>query len=138
MRSTQGDRVFFRIPRNKLQPSGLKRLQRLEKYNEYKADLLTLAREKKVKFPEQGLEINFYIPVPKSWSNWKKKKMHLQGHRTRPDLSNYLKALEDGLLKEDKNIFNYAGLSKRWVNQENGYIEFVYHPPSISSPDVLM
>lgn len=138
IRSTQGDRIFFRIPRNKLNPPGLARLKRLERYNEYKASLLTLARKHKLRFPEQGLEINFYFPVTKSWSNFKKQNSHLKGHTLKPDLSNILKAVEDALLKEDKMIFHYAGLSKRWVNQEQGYIEFIYHTPSIASNDLLM
>lgn len=138
VRSTQGDRIFFRIPRNKLNASGLYRLERLEKYNDYKASLLTLAKKEKLTFPQQGLEINFYLPVPKSWRDHKKRKMHLEGHQSKPDLSNLLKALEDGLLKEDKMIFHYAGLSKRWVNQEQGYIEFIFHLPLIKSPDLLM
>jgi Holliday junction resolvase RusA-like endonuclease len=138
VRSTQGDRIFFRIPRNKLKPAGLARLKRLERYNEYKASILTLARKENLRFTEQGLEIIFYIPVPKSWSQWKKKHNHMKGHTSKPDLSNILKALEDGLLKEDKMIFNYAGLTKKWVNQEHGYIEFIYHAPSIGSADVLM
>ena len=138
VRSTQGDRIFFRIPRNKLKPAGLARLKRLEQYNDYKASLLTIARKEKASFPEQGLEIIFYLPVPKSWSQWKKKHHHMKGHASKPDLSNLLKALEDGLLKEDKMIFNYAGLTKKWVNQERGYIEFIYHLPSVGSSDVLM
>ena len=138
VRSTQGDRILFRIPRAKLKPSGLSRLMRLEKYNDYKATLLTIARKENIKFPEQGLEINFYLPVFKSWSNWKKKHLHLQGHTSKPDLSNLLKALEDSLLKEDKMIFHYASLSKKWVNQEKGYIEFIYHNPTIASLDLLM
>ena len=39
VRATQGDSVFFRIPREKLRPSGLSRLMRLEKYNQYKIEL---------------------------------------------------------------------------------------------------
>lgn len=138
IRSTQGDRILFRIPRNKLKPRGLERLLRLEKYNDYKATLLTIARKEGLKFLEQGLEINFYFPVPKTWSKWKKEKYHLQGMQSRPDLSNCLKAFEDALLKEDKMIFHYASLSKRWVNKEHGYIEVIYHNPSIKSLDLLM
>ena len=36
VRATQGDSIFFRIPREKLRPAGLSRLLRLEKYNKYK------------------------------------------------------------------------------------------------------
>ena len=38
VRATQGDKIFFRIPREKLYKSGLARLQRLERYNEYKIE----------------------------------------------------------------------------------------------------
>lgn len=138
VRSTQGDRIFFRISREKLRPAGLARLKRLEKYNDYKASLLTIAKHNKVSFPEQGLEINFYLPVPKTWSKWKKNNSHLKLHNSKPDLSNLLKAAEDALLKEDKYIAHYAGLSKRWVNQEHGYIELIYHSPSIGSRDLLL
>ena len=34
VRATQGDSIFFRIPREKLRPAGLSRLMRLEKYNQ--------------------------------------------------------------------------------------------------------
>ena len=44
VRSTQGDRIYFRIQRDKLRPEGLKRLMRLERYNKYKIDLLALAK----------------------------------------------------------------------------------------------
>ena len=46
VRATQGDSVFFRIPREKLRPQGLKRLQRLERYNQYKVDLSAEAKKK--------------------------------------------------------------------------------------------
>ena len=46
VRATQGDSIFFRIPREKLRPSGLSRLLRLEKYNQYKVDLLAEAKSK--------------------------------------------------------------------------------------------
>ena len=45
VRATQGDRIFFRIPREKLRKAGLSRLMRLEKYNEYKIDLSAKAEE---------------------------------------------------------------------------------------------
>ncbi len=138
IRATQGDRIFFRIRRDKLRPEGLKRLLRLERYNKYKIDILSLSKEKNFTFPEQGLEINFFIPIPKSWKEYKKKAMHLKLHQQKPDLSNLLKALEDGLLSEDKGIAHYAGVSKRWINKPEGYIELVIHPPKIKSNDNLM
>ena len=64
VRSTQGDRIYFRIPRDKLRPEGLKRLLRLERYNDYKITLCGLAKSQRFNPPEQGGHLTFYIPVP--------------------------------------------------------------------------
>lgn len=138
IRATQNDRIFFRIPKDKLYPAGLRRRNQLERYNEYKADLREIAYKKNFIFPEQGLEIHFYIPTPKSWTNYKKKEMNGQLHQQRPDLSNLLKAVEDALLVEDKKIAHYHSISKRWVNSSAGYIEFIVHSPTLSSKDNMM
>lgn len=91
VRATQGDRIFFRIPREKLRPEGLKRLMRLEKCNEYKSDLKEIARKKNFNPPEQGGHLIFYMPVPKTWSNYKKQNMHMKLHQTTPDWDNLSK-----------------------------------------------
>lgn len=137
VRVTQNDRVFFRIPRDKLKPAGLARLLRLEKYNEYKVSLLALAKQHKFILPEQGASITFCIPVSKSWKKYKKLAMHMQLHQEKPDLSNILKAFEDGLMTEDKGIANYAGLTKVWVNEPRGRIEISIGQPNMASKDVL-
>jgi hypothetical protein len=46
LRSTRGDSIFFRIPREKLRPAGLQRLNRIERYNNYKISLLAEAKKK--------------------------------------------------------------------------------------------
>ena len=58
VRATRGDSVFFRIPREKLWPRGLERLKRLEKYNEYKVDLLTEAKKARFQLIFMELTIN--------------------------------------------------------------------------------
>jgi Holliday junction resolvase RusA-like endonuclease len=137
VRATQGDRVFFRIPRDKLFPSGLKRLKRLEKYNEYKISLLALAKAQRFLPTEQGHHITFYIPVSKSWTKAKKAKYHLQLHQEQPDIDNLTKSFFDSLLPEDKHIADVR-ITKKWVNQEKGWIEILIDPPSIPSSDNLM
>jgi Holliday junction resolvase RusA-like endonuclease len=123
VRATQGDRVFFRIPRNQLRPPGLKRLKRLERYNDYKLSLAALSKQKSFVFPEQGASITFFIPVPKTWSKKKKKLYHGTLHQSKPDLDNLLKAFTDSLLSEDKVISHYGELCKVWVNLDYGWIE---------------
>src|SRR5690348_3757777 len=92
VRATQGDRWLFRIQRDKLRPASYKRLLRLERYNDYKATLKSVARSKHFTLPEQGAHIIFYIPIPKSWKEYKKKEMHMKLHCQKPDVDNILKS----------------------------------------------
>ena len=124
VRTTQGDRWYFRIPRHKLRPAGLKRLERIERYNQYKIDLLALCKSKGFTLPSQGLCIAFFIPVPKSWSKKKKAMYHGTLHQSTPDIDNLVKATFDSITAQDKYIGHLGGLSKQWVDFEDGYIEF--------------
>lgn len=137
VRATQNDRVFFRIPREHLRPAGLKRLMRLERYNENKLCLSAEAKRIRFTMPEQGAAITFFIPVPKTWRKWKKEQMHMQLHQSTPDIDNLLKAVFDSLLAEDKHIGNIS-LTKLWVNQEVGWIEITTSNPKYSSPSCLI
>ena len=137
VRSTQGDRIYFRIPRDKLRPAGLKRLLRLERYNEYKVTLCGLAKAQKFTPPEQGGHLTFYIPVPRTWKKYKKEQYHLQLHQSTPDWDNLAKAFFDSLMHQDKGIADVR-VTKRWVNQETGWIEFHTETPTIPSKDNLM
>lgn len=122
VRTTVGDRWFFRIPRENLRPAGLKRLLRIERYNEYKLSLSAEAKRVKFTMPPSGAAIVFYIPCPRTWSKKKKKQYHGMLHQSTPDLDNLTKAMMDSLLAEDKYIANYS-LTKRWVDFEQGWIE---------------
>ena len=137
VRSTQGDRIYFRIPRDKLRPAGLKRLLRLERYNEYKITLCGLAKAQKFTPPEQGGHLIFYIPVPKTWKKYKKEQYHLQLHQSTPDWDNLAKAFFDSLMHQDKGIADVR-VTKSWVNQEDGWIEFCTELPNFPSRDNLM
>lgn len=124
VRTTQGDRIYFRIPREKLRPAGLARLKRIEKYNQYKIDLLSLCKAHNFELPCQGLCITYYIPVPPSWSVKKKKLYHGTLHQSTPDIDNLVKATFDSLVREDKYVGHIGSICKRWVNFETGWIEF--------------
>ena len=137
VRATQGDRIFFKIPRDKLRPEGLKRLMRLERYNKYKIDLCAIAKSKRFTPPEQGGHLIFHIPIPKSWKKYKKESMHNKLHQSTPDWDNLAKAFFDSLLSEDKQIADVR-VTKKWVNQENGWIEFIKKDFDFSSKDNLI
>lgn len=130
VRVTANDRIFFRIPRDKLRPSGLKRLQRIERYNEYKICVLAEAKRVGFSLPDVGAGIIFYLPVPKSWSKKKKRLHHGAYHQSKPDLKNLLSAWEDSLMTEDKTIAFYTHLGKRWVDSEDGWIEITITDPA--------
>lgn len=137
VRATQGDSIFFKIPRNRLRPAGLKRLLRLERYNEYKLSLAELARQKRFSPPEQGGHLIFYIPVPKSWKKYKKEEMHMKLHQSKPDWDNLAKAFFDSIFSEDMRIADVR-VTKKWVNTEEGWIEFLINVPEFNSSDVLL
>jgi Holliday junction resolvase RusA-like endonuclease len=122
VRATQGDSIFFRIPREKLRPAGLSRLMRLEKYNKYKVDLCAEAKSKRFILPPVGASITFFIPVPKSWPQKKKTLHHGRFHQSKPDIDNLQKAFLDSLMAEDKQIAHLE-VQKRWVDFEIGWIE---------------
>lgn len=129
VRATQGDKVFFRIPRTNLRPEGLKRLLRLERYNQYKQDLSALSKQKGFTFPCQGAHVKFFVPVPRSWSKKKKAQYHLKLHLGKPDVDNMLKAVLDSLFSEDKHIADVR-VTKFWVDFEAGWIDV-----EVSEPD---
>lgn len=136
VRSNQSDRIFFRIPRERLRPEGLKRLKRLERYNEYKLSLAALAKSKRFIPPEQGGHLVFYMPVPKSWKEYKKKEMDGKLHLQIPDWDNLAKGFFDSLMVQDKGIADVR-VTKKWVNADVGRIEFIIDTPAMASRDVL-
>ena len=63
----------------------------------------------------ESFEIEFHVPMPKSWS--KKKKIEFNGkpHQQRPDLDNYLKAWKDSVYEEDAVVWRVKA-SKLWTD----------------------
>ena len=97
----------------------------LEKYNKYKEALKIEAARVGFEMPMSGIWIKFYMPMPKSWSKKKRMRMNFEPKQSMPDLSNLIKAFEDGLLKQDNAIWDYR-VSKYWYDGEKGYIEIEY------------
>lgn len=110
---------------------------RLEKYNQYKINLLAEAKRNRFVLPEQGTHLTFYIPVPKSWRKHKKEAKHLMLHDSTPDVDNLCKAVLDSLFTEDKHIADLR-ITKKWVNADKGFIEAVVDLPSSRSKDTLI
>ena len=70
---------------------------------------------------DSELDIEFNIPMPKSWSKKKKAEMLWKPHQQKPDIDNLVKALLDSLLPEDSHIWKISA-SKIW--DETGSINF--------------
>ena len=62
-----------------------------------------------------SFEIEFHVPMPKSWSKKKKAAMDKRPHQQRPDLDNYLKAWKDSVYEEDAVVWRVKA-SKLWTD----------------------
>lgn len=64
--------------------------------------------------PGELLCLSFIIRMPDSWSEVKKVRYDKTPNIQRPDMDNFLKALQDAFCKEDKGIWRIGNLEKRW------------------------
>lgn len=70
-------------------------------------------RLKKVIIPECGARVNFYMPMPKSWSKKRKQEYALKPHKQTPDVDNLCKSIFDALYEDDSHIHDIR-ISKYW------------------------
>jgi len=74
------------------------------RYFQWKDSIEKTAKKEKFELPNE-YEVTFFVQMPKSWSEKKRRKMKHQPHVSRPDLDNLLKALNDSLCEEDSQIW---------------------------------
>lgn len=113
--------------------------RRLERYNDYKATILALAKAAGFELPKFGFALYFYFPIPKRWSLQDRKAMHGQMHHRKPDLDNCEKAIFDSLTFRDEQISQLSGHGKFWIDTKTGpkrtdpigpgYIEVLFNQP---------
>ena len=82
------------------------------KYFEF-ADAMREEAEKKNFKISEAVEIEFRLPMPKSWSKKKKIEMLGQSHTQKPDIDNLIKAVLDSLLDDDSGVHTVRA-SKKW------------------------
>lgn len=63
--------------------------------------------------PGDALRVTFYLPMPASWSQRKRRQMDGQPHQQKPDTDNLLKGFCDALLADDAHIWDMHA-RKRW------------------------
>jgi Holliday junction resolvase RusA-like endonuclease len=66
-----------------------------------------------ITLPNKYFHVTFVIPMPKSWSNIKKRILDKTPHQRRPDADNLFKALSDAIYKEDSHLWDYR-ITKVW------------------------
>lgn len=82
------------------------------RYWHYKDDLLHAALEQGFYLTPE-LELEFVLPMPKSWGKNKRANLVGQPHQQKPDVDNLAKAVMDSLLDEDSHIWSLKA-TKRW------------------------
>tara|TARA_R100000406_G_scaffold95172_2_gene88741 strand:- start:582 stop:953 length:372 start_codon:yes stop_codon:yes gene_type:complete len=92
----------------------------VERYWRYKDELIRQAKDKNYK-PGNTLDIEFCIPMPKSWSLKKKAEYAGEPHQNKPDLDNLLKGFLDCLMDEDKMVHT-INARKTWMYEGRGLI----------------
>lgn len=68
-------------------------------------DKLNLAAKKQAYRLGIRLYIDFFLPMPASWSKKKKELMRSKPHDAKPDLDNLVKAFQDALTTDDTKIW---------------------------------
>lgn len=113
-----------------LSQENLSRKRRLERYNDYKDELRTLAKQCGFEIPVSGMALYFYIPMPKSWPKKKKEILKGQLHLQKPDIDNLEKGFFDSLVITDEKVGQLSGHGKFWIgDEEPGYIEILLNQP---------
>ena len=80
------------------------------------ADDLRLACQYEEFHPSNELVMEFYLPMPKSWSQKKRKKMNGKAHKQTPDIDNLAKSVMDSLMKNDACV-HYLKAKKFWSEE---------------------
>jgi Holliday junction resolvase RusA-like endonuclease len=65
-------------------------------------------------FPSNELSMEFYLPMPKSWSKKRKIEMLGQPSQGRKDVDNLVKSVLDALFAEDCTVWNISA-KKYWA-----------------------
>ncbi len=101
-----------------INPVGAPRMTRRDKwakrlcvvrYFAYRNELVKQARGW---IPGVVLDVTFYLPMPKSWSNKKKSKFAGKPHQNKPDIDNLVKGFLDAF-GEDKQVWSICA-KKTW------------------------
>jgi len=83
------------------------------RYFAFKDAITLICKKNKFKLKD-NYKVDFLIAMPKSWSKSKKKSLLGEPHKQKPDLDNLIKALNDCLLEEDKEVWSIEATKSWW------------------------
>ena len=89
-----------------------KKRDAVERYWAFKEELNLEANLLKFHLADE-FAVEFYIPMPASWSKKHKREMLGKPHRHKPDADNLVKAVMDCLREDDSGIWNLT-IRKYW------------------------
>lgn len=78
--------------------------------------------------------VHFIIPMPKSWSKKKKLEKMNEPHKQTPDIDNLIKALYDGLYRDDSHISDVR--ASKWWGEASCIIVEEIKPPKFPTEDL--
>ena len=97
----------------------------VDHYWAFKDELTLLANKHQFKMGKI-LDLQFCLPMPKSWSKKKRSEMNCMPHEAKPDLDNLIKSVLDCLLPDgDSQVHKFTGVEKIWVNSDIGCITII-------------
>lgn len=80
-----------------------------DRYWHFKDELKALAKGEL----DPRFDIEFHVPMPKSWTFKKQLEMNGRPHQQKPDIDNYLKAFMDAMCVDDSYVYDVRA-QKYW------------------------
>lgn len=113
----------------------VRRRRQLDKAESHKQELLFWVASNGFKMPLGYFAMWFYVPMPPSWRESKRKKMKYTIHQNMPDIDNFIKKTFDGIMPrrnraahqkgaDDRKIHCYTTF-KVWVEWEEACIKIL-------------
>lgn len=96
------------------------------KWRTYADRMRSAAKTQKFTLPTEGADFIFYIPMPESWSEKKKREMENSPHQQKPDIDNLTKGVMDALLEKDETVWHIGSQMKLWA-REGQIVVTIHH-----------
>lgn len=121
IRQRGNDAYLLRKPEASLSKSQIKYVRTMRRYMGYRDELRKLWGASGLMIPEAGMQLTFFRPMYKSWSDDRRREHWGMPSRRKPDTDNLVKGFIDALVEEDEHIWHLGEPAKYWGDA--GWIE---------------